>query len=430
MPITPIAGQRTTQGVNQILQARRVEDFADEIWNPEAGFKNQESALAALLNNLKQKREVKNPKFQILEDVYRPRESTISGAHLGNATTVNVTTPFGSYCRAGTLLYVPSTGELIRVGAVASATQFTGCTRNFGNLGAYGKPTGTVGGTTAEGDGVALSGGETVLRVVDNFAEGTSAPDAITIQTEASYNLTEIVKTTVDLSDTLMQSELYGEPDEPYQIKKKGIEHTIDINRSLWLGRRSIITTGAGAERKTAGALQYLQGNNMTISDHIVTLKVFDEFAEMVFENGSDVRYLFGSMRFASALDALPRPFIKVDDKATSFGTDMREIKTNKGTFLFVLEKKVFYGDLIGKVPCLDLAQVKYAYMRGRDTKFYRSIKDINHDGYDGRKHLWQTEFGLDMSGFGLDHSQAAAGTTSPLRSVHGLMDFGTGITY
>lgn len=432
MAITPISGVRTSRGSSQITQARRKEDFADEICNPEAGFNNADAAFLSLISNIKKKREVFNPKYKVLEDVYRPREGTFNADYaLGSETTLVVTTPFGNYCRAGTILYVPSTTELIRVGAVDSATQFSACTRNYGTNGDPNKPTG-VGLTTDEGDGPAISTGDTVVRVNDIFAEATTAPDAITIATEESYNYIEIQKASVDLSGTLMASDLYGESnDEDYQIKKKAIEHKIDINRSMWMSRRRIGTGTAGAERKTSGVLQHIQGNRDTIASGVVTMKVLDAFAEKVFENGSDTKHLFGSMRFASALDALCRNSIRTIDKKSkeSFGCNVKEIVTNKGRFLFVLEKKVFYGDLIGLVPCLDLEYIRYCYLRGRDTRLYRGIKTIEqNDGYDGVKHLWQTDFGLDMRCFALDHSLSASSTSQ--RSVHGQMDFGTGITY
>jgi len=425
-----ITGVRTTRGANQINQERRPEDFADEINNVEAGYKNNEAAFLALTTNISKKREVTNPKYSVLEDVYRPREGTLNGAlAAGNETTITVTTPFGDYCRAGTILFIPETLELIRVGAAASATSLTGCTRNYGTNGLPNKPTG-VGATTDEGDGPALAGTEVIVRVNDIFAEGTDAPDAITILTEESYNLIEIVKTSVDLSGTLIASDLYGEAnDEEYQIKKKAIEHKIDCNRSLWLSRRRIGTATAGAERKTSGILQHIQGNRTTVSNGTVTMKVLDAFAEKVFENGSDTKYLFGSMAFASALDSLSRNVVRVDSGAESFGTNMKEIITNKGRFMFVLEKKVFYGDLVGLVPCLDLEYIRYCFLRGRDTRLYRNIKTIEqNDGYDGKKHLWQTDMGLDMRGYSLSHSLAAS--TGSQRSVHGQLDFGTSITY
>jgi len=421
-----VAGERTTLYTGAVLPARIKIDMADEIINVEAGYNNEEAPFFTLSQNINKKRIVHNPKYNCLEDTYNVRQGTARDSVGYNSTTIAIST-IGSWVMAGSLLYAPLTGEVILAGAV-STTHLTSCVRNVG--GSISALTGQ-----AEGSGAALASLAVLVHIGDTFPEGTTAPSAITTQTEESYNFTSIEKTTVDLSDTLMNTDLHGESnDEAYQLKKKAIEHKFKIERQLFMSNRSIRQDGTSgtARRTTAGVLQHIKGNVLDISGAayggILTAKVLDEFIEKAFMNGSSTKYLFCGMKFASACDAMMRNhYRQVDSKKTAFGTIMKEYSTSNGTLRIVVAKKLFEYEatIRGTAVCVDMPYVRYCALQNRDTQLRKGIKDENNDGYDGRKSEYLTEFGLDMRGWGLDNSNAAS--TGDFRGVHGKITGFTG---
>lgn len=428
MAISPVTGARSTLYTGAVLSARKVSDFADGICNPEMGAlgkANNEAALFVLLSKINKKREVKNSRYDELEDTFNVREITLSTTVTNTGTSIDYgTANYGYWLMVGSVLFVPSTSERMLVTATSA-----GSSTVIRNLGAAIIGTSCTGYTEAYG--ITIEAASDVVWIInETFAEGTSAPNMISTQTQNSYNYTQIEKTVVEVTGTLKETDLYGEAnDEKYQIVKKGIEHKLKINRALWTGVRSVRqdSTSGTARRTTGGMLQHIRGNVVDYSGGAwggtMTTKVIHDFIEKTFENGSGDKTLFTSMFMAHAFDELLMNKLQVGEGASKLGLSCKELITSNGRLTIVVEKKIFYGDLKGYGVCLDMPFIRYAYLRNRDTKFYQNIKDMYHDGYDGNKHAWQTEFGLDVMGYGLDFdSTTAISTTSPFRSVHGLL--------
>lgn len=408
-----VHGQRKTSDVTSQI----IKDVAAEIYNVENGYDNKQGPLAVLLNNLPgTRRTVKNFKFECFEEAIRVRGGTVPGGALYDATSITFDTTFGAQMEKGMVVYVPSTSERIYFTDVNNATYTATVIRNFGSA-----ITGD-GGTTNEGDGKAISATAEIKLAGQSKPQGSTAPEAVSTTPEASYNYTQIFEHTTNMAGTLEQVALYGETNTlEHRTKAMLIFHKICINNAFWYGARRTGTDPATGKPiyHTGGIFQHLKANNSLVSDGVITMKVLDAFAETVFENGSDIKYLFGGMRFASCLDNLGRNVVRVDNKVESFGTNMKEIVTNKGTFRFVLDNKVFEGEMGRFVPCLDLDSktVQYALLQNRDTELHTHVEDKKDDE---SVNLARSEVGLYMHGYGLDHSLAAS--TGSQRAVHGLL--------
>jgi len=406
-----LTGQRTTADPSGATQTIR--DVAKRIYNVEEGYNNRDAALTVLLNKLPgTRRVVKNTKFECFEEATRVRAGTCPGGADTVITTLTFDSTFGAQMEAGDIVYVPSTGERIQLQAVNTATYTaTQCIRNMGAA---------MGGVEGTATAVIAATAEIKLAGI-GFGEGTTAPPARSTLPEASYNFVQIFKQTTNMSGTLEQVALYGEPNTLEHRTKAMMDFMkVKINNAFWYGARREGTDLNGKPiRHTGGVFQHLKANNSLIADGVLTMKVLDAFAEKIFENGSDRRYLFGGLRFASCLDNLPRASVRVNDGVTSFGTDMREVKTNKGTFVFVLDNKIFEGEMATKVPALDLDSktVQYAYLQNRDLTLKTHVESKKDDE---AENLVFGEIGLYMYGYGLDHTLAAS--TGAQRGLHGLL--------
>lgn len=405
-------GVRTTGGV---LAAQIVDDFANEIWGVE--FNNEEAVLCAILNNIKQTREVHASTFKVLEDIYRLRTFTVNGAVATTNTSITLDAGQVDFLQgtggtAYSMLYVPSTGERLLVTSVTVAGDSITVSRNLGSA------------ISAN----SISDGVEIFLIGDVSPEAATSGLSMTTQTVKSENYTSIFKTAVEFSGTEIETELYGEArDEDTQLKKKAKEHKMELEAMMWLSpalNTTDATTGYPL-RCTGGILQTLgTGNVINLASGTyggnLTMEVLDLGMEQWFENNpGGLKYAFGGMTAATALDRIVRQYIRVDDGKTSFGTNMREFKTNKGTIRFVMAHKIFRGELAGDLVVLDLdhGHVKYVNMKGRNTKLFRNIK--TDDGYDGKKHAWQTECGLHFTGYGRENTTGLASTGAD-RSVHG----------
>ena len=413
-----IIGQRGTGNITSDQPIRDVYSKIDIIQL--MGDRMNEAPLTVLLDQLHKSREVKNFKYECFEEDIRARSGIVSGSHDITTTTLTLTTGTQLYLqiRPGTLLYVPSTGERLLVTAVQPAAHTATVIRNV-----EGADGGFASGTEGRA-AVAIASGAEIKLAGDASAQGTSFPDAISTNPSSSYNLTQVFKHTAELSGTLQNTDLYGEPNTlEHRTRLALIDHKVEIENAFWFGVRSTRTDPVTGKPMnfTGGILEHIQSNLDLITDGLINMKVLDGFMELLAENKpGGLFYLFGGLRFSSCLDAIPRYAVRVDDKATSFGTNMKEVTTNKGTFRFVLNTKVFCGDLAATCVALDMDKVEKAHLQNRDTTLYPRVRNVEVHGDDYTVNLVQSEVGLFMRGYGLDNPLAA--TTGAARSTHGIL--------
>jgi hypothetical protein len=412
--MAPIYGQRTTKDVGTQIPR----DVAAQLYSPDGAFNPDEGAVLHILNNIpKGRREVKNFKFECYEEQAFTRQGTLSAANT-TATSLTVSAALNAELRVGSVLYIPSTGERCLVTAVNNSTGGTTTViRDMGGI--------INGDFSTEGTGGTIAASAQVILAGIALPEGGTAPEAVSKLPEASYNYTQRFKRYVNISDLLDKMSLYGESATlDMRTKEAFIELKKDIQAAFIMGSRSTRLDAVTGKtiRTTGGIMQHLQTNKKSVTSGILTMKVFDQFAELLAENNSSgLIYLVGGVRFASCLDNVPRSSIALVDpqSATSFGVKMKEIVTNKLVFRFILDKKTFVSTMGNNVLALDLdsGDIKYAYVEGLDVNLKRGVQNPKDSEL---ANLIQAEVGLYMNGYGLDHSLASS--TGEHRSPHGLL--------
>jgi hypothetical protein len=159
------------------------------------------------------KRPSGNPEFKWFEDFYGGRYARVGLAYNGTDDPVTITITGAGASSAyiftvGDVLKNARTGENMLVASIATPTTIT-ATRAFGT---------TVGAAGLAGDGLFIVGNAN--------EENGGARNANTTQSTPVTNYTQIFKTTIALSNTEREANLYGGKDEK-EVPLAGNSHRI-----------------------------------------------------------------------------------------------------------------------------------------------------------------------------------------------------------
>lgn len=147
-----------------------------------------------------------------------PSWSSTTASAASGATTITVPTNEGHYFNRFDLVKVPATGEVMLVTSV-SASQI-GVIRGYG--------------TTA----TTIPSGATMVILGSAFEEGSSAGALITKSRRATrvFNFLQLMRKSVEVTNTMLNSELYGGDVRSRERRVKGIELMRDRNQVsiLW----------------------------------------------------------------------------------------------------------------------------------------------------------------------------------------------------
>ena len=309
-----------------------------------------------------------NPEFGWFEDYYGGRYAKVSGSVAAGATSADVVGAGSSSAyifTPGDLVKNARTGEVVLVSSVTDGNTIA-ITRSFGA---------TADQAMVDGDG---------LYIIGNVnEENASARNVNTTRSSKQTNYTQIFRTTIAVSDTEKNAELYGGPDLPYLRAKKATEHALDIERAFWFGEKASSTgTNGHPKRSTGGILEFIEGGNSYVQNQggVLTAPDFNTFLREGFTYGDSTKTLFAGGLVLQALNEIARGQIqtKVGDK--TYGMKISEWITPFGT-INIVHQSLFVEDYAGYAFLLDMECFKYRYMNNRDTKLRTNIQAPDVDG-------------------------------------------------
>lgn len=279
--------------------------------------------------------------------------------------------------------------EIIQVTARASATAFT-VTRGQA-------------GTTA----AAIADNSHLLKIGSTFAEGTRAPSAVSRNPVKYYNLTQIFKTTYEVTGTA--SETKSRTGDPVKNDKKRrmFDHSKDIETSILFGQRNETVGSNGKPKRQMGGLRTFIPASILAADW--TLNSLLEQASKVFDWDSmagDQRMVFcgnGALnKWNQKIEGQSNNAVRIqyDGRATMYGVNFRRYIVPQGEFYLKTHP------LLSRHPLynyswwiLDGSAFKWRPLRNRDTKFKDNIQ---HNDEDTEKGQWMTEAGIMVDSGGL----------------------------
>lgn len=364
-----VTGVRNTAN---ITQAKRKIDMSNTI----ALLQPSATPLTTLLKRIKGKTQPAiNPKYSWLEDDLGQRWDAVNNTtgYADNDTSIVVDN--GAYFTKGDIVKIPRTEETMLVTAVSTNTLTV--VRGYGT-------------TTA----AAIVDNDPLVIIGNANEEGSGTRVIKTTNEVEVFNYTQIFKLPFGVTNTEDASEMYGGRDLSYQQKKKGIEHLVDMTRTFYFGEKKEDLTGDAPRRTTGGILSFMTENNYDAGGPLTESDFDNNVAEMAFRYGSSEKLMLCSGRLLSVINSWGKEKLQINVDAKKYGLNIMDYLTPFGILHLsydpLLEGAVYggYGVIV------DLDNVKYRPLKGRDTKLETNIQNNDEDQ---RKDQYITEAGIEV---------------------------------
>jgi hypothetical protein len=287
------------------------------------------------------------------------------------------------------VIKIPSTGEVCLVMSAGTSTTVT-VLRGYGS-------------TTA----ASASSGAFFFKIGTAFEEGSSYSQLVTKNTQVSSvtNYTQIFRTSVEVTRTLANSELYGGADRNNQRKKKGIELMRDIEKAFLFGEpyqdSATKDTTTGRVRRMTGGVNYFISTNSTAAGGVLTEAEFEGFLRTVFRYGSGSRYLFCSPLVISVISQWAQGKLVTYPKDKTYGIGITEYISPHGSVKLIKDVALENAGVVsntsfyaGYAYALDLENIAYRFLQNSDVQMET---DIQLPGDDSYKDQYRAEIGLEF---------------------------------
>lgn len=204
----------------------------------------------------------------------------------------------------------------------------------------------------------------------------------------------QIFKTPFGVTNTQNATKMYGGSDLSYQQMKKGVEHKVDMARTFYWGERKLDSSGSKPKRATGGLLSFLNQNNYDAGGALTQSEFDNNISEVVFKYGSKEKLLLASPRLLSVMNGWALSKLQIEQGEKTFGLGVTRYVTPFGVYNIVLEP-LFEGAVYGGFGvALDVENVRYRPLKGRDTKLETNIQANDADE---RQDQYITEAGLEV---------------------------------
>jgi hypothetical protein len=298
--------------------------------------------------------------------------------YAAGATTIAVDN--GSYFQAQTIVYVPRTGESMRVTAVS--TNDLTVVRGVGSTAA------------------ALVDNDELLIANTAQPEGDASKPARSRNPVTVSNYTQIFRTEWDATETARHSENEGDDDWDFQAAQHGIEHAKSLEYALMIGHPSE-DTSSGQARRTTGGFNHFVTTNVTDVGGAMTELEFFTAMRPAFRYGPKEKWALCSALAADVIATYARAKVEIRQSERTFGLRVNQVMGQHGTLNLVTHWLLEGATLGGQIWILDTDVMTYRYLANRRGSRDTHINtEIQNNDVDGRKDEYLTEAGL---AFGLE---------------------------
>lgn len=252
-------------------------------------------------------------------------------------------------------------------------------------------------------DGAVLS----ILSHVDQ--EGADTPSAVNYQPTEEYNLIQTFRTALDLTDDAAQ-EYYRTGDIMKNEKfDKAQDHSLDQERAYIWGKRDTFTEttgffqtgGTGLPHRFMGGLWHFLGasHSTDFTSTGLTKTGFHNFLKPIYtvQNGSMNKAAFCGATFLQAINdyAEQNSHINVEPGDKTYGLTIRTLYHPWGELKLIPHPLLSEHEDWSKMAFIvDLKNVKYRYLRNRDTRF---LLERQGNGEDRVTHEFMTKCSLEL---------------------------------
>ena len=358
---------------NTILQDRLVIDMSEKI----AELEPNKSPLITLTKKMKKKRTVTNPEFNWMEQDPGNRWDAINNAVGYDAVATDWIVDNSGYFRSGDIVKVPSTEEVVLVSSVDDGTSTITVVRGWG-------------GSTA----AALVNDDPLVILGNANEEGAKLREIKTKEPIKKTNFCQIIRTPIGVTNTLQATKTYGPRAMAWYRHLDGINHAVDMERTIWFGKKGKDIYNGKPRRTTGGVLEFLTDNVLDVTSTQLTEQTFTEWLEDVFRYGSSEKILFACDRLCTIIDLWAQNKLRTLPGEKTYGVAIKEYISTHGK-LYIAKNKLFEGAVYGGMGVvLDMENIAYCPLRTRDTKLKTGRQDPDEDAI---KDEYLTEFGVEV---------------------------------
>ena len=359
------------------------------------------------LTSVMKKRSTDDPEYNWWEKPTENRRLKLVSSATALTTSNTSVTLFageaGKQLKEGDLLYVESTGEILRVAADPTSDTVITVTR-------------AQGGTSATALNTTTSGINPYIVVIGSmYEEGSMAPTGVNYDPTKKYNFTQIFRSTLEMTRTASKTRLRT-GDAVKEAKRECLlYHGLDMERAFWFGGRSETTINGKPARTTGGVKwlldNYNSGSNVKVATDDypsgVTMEGFEEYLYNIFKFGSSEKMAFCGNRSLLTIQQIVRKNgqFQWSNIIKEYGMDVIRFTCPFGTIVF--KNHPLFNQMVGGTNTtayygveswmfiLDMANFKYVYLDGSDTQ-YQPVLQSN--GMDGMQSGYLSECGLEIS--------------------------------
>lgn len=334
-------------------------------------------------------------------------DANIDGALTARAVdTITVDSDFSSamQLKAGDLLYVEQTGEVLWVRESPSASTLIPVVRGFTlDPGADLFPVAFAG-----------AGVNPFLKIIGSaFEEGSMAPDPIAFDPQELFNQTQIMRGTYGLTNTAAATTTRLGSEEQ-ESRREALEiFGMDMEMAFWFGQKSTSIKNGKPLRTTQGIFGFIPDSRRFAPDNgELTYDQFEAWSQDIFRYGSTEKMGFCGGTFLSAIARIVRKSGNVHFSISELGAvkqyGMGQItRLNTPTGSLLLKPHPLFSQMVGGTTAgvaftsldnacaiLDMNNIRYRFLKGRDVKFQDKL---TLPGEDSTKAGWIGECGLEV---------------------------------
>lgn len=299
--------------------------------------------------------------------------------------------------RAGDMIRISQTGETCYVKTVSIGATETTLTvvRSIGSSGA-----------------TAITNNDEVIVVGSAIAEGASVRSAKYFDPTKKHNYTQIFRYPVQITGTGAATKLRTGPAYRNAKREAMMQAAIEMERAFFFGHAQESNDadlgGSGTNnlmwRSTGGIFGkgadgnlFVPAANRFTAVGNITEALLDQYCATWFQYGSKQKIAFcgpTALRYITAVaKASGTMDISPSDKV--YGMDLQRWLTPFGT-LFLKHHPLFGESAVdtGTVAVVDMANIVYRHLKGRDLKF---LKDRGNNGDDSQTDEFLVECGLEV---------------------------------
>ena len=364
-----------------ILSDQKIRDVSSKI----ASLDPDVTPLATFLMKMK-KRICTNAKVEWLDTQPMLRLTTVTTDPTTAGTSLVVAST--AMIKAGHVLRMAISGENMLVSSVTNATTLV-VVRNIGGV------TGIL--------AAAVGSDVVVLNVA--AAQGATIGTLLQTQTVGGFNYHQIARDGYGQTNTMGATDTYGENQIQLAADQKMLEHKRGINLTAFFGRRDL-RTASNITTGFAGGLTDYAVSQDSVSGGTLTRRIWEDFLRVTYRYGGN-KYVFCSPLVQQAISSFAtnqlQPGTNNPTEISSWGVQLVKYLgggTGPGGFanlVFMKDWQDFQtatSQFGGWAIAVDMDNVQYTHMRGRDTRTLPNRQGTSEDS-DIREIL--TEFSFEI---------------------------------